>query len=87
MYRRIRRIEIQNPICVVERVSRRKTDRLKYTVVQSSGRVVEHYRGKRTKPKRLDGASMRDPSLNLPQGGEIDNRPRLNQPHSQAPPE
>jgi hypothetical protein len=87
MYRRIRRIEIQNPICVVERVSQRKTDRLKYTVVQSSGRVAEHYRGKRTQPKRLDGASMRDPSLNLPQGGEIDTRLRLNQPHSQAPPE
>jgi hypothetical protein len=45
----------------------------KYTVVQSSGRVVERYRGKRTQPKRLDGASMRDPSFNLPQGGEIDN--------------
>jgi hypothetical protein len=59
----------------------------KYTVVQSSGRVVECYRGKRTQPKRLDGASMRDPSLNLPQGGEIDNRLRINQPHSQAPPE
>jgi hypothetical protein len=59
----------------------------KYTVVQSSGRVVERYRGKRTQPKRLDGASMRDPSLNLPQGGEIDNRLRINQPHSQALPE
>jgi hypothetical protein len=30
---------------------------------------------------------MRDPSLNLPQGGEIDNHLRINQPHSQAPPE
>jgi hypothetical protein len=74
----------------------------KYTVVQSSGahdfywvsivhtysalRVVECYRGKRTQPKRLDGASMRDPSLNLPQG-EIDNRLRITQPHSQAAPE
>jgi hypothetical protein len=46
----------------------------KYTVVQSSGRVVERYRGEQTQPKRLDGASMQDPSLNLPQGGEIDNR-------------
>jgi hypothetical protein len=52
----------------------------KCTVVQSSGRVVERYRGKRTQPKRLDGASMRDPSLNLRQGGEIDTRLRLNQP-------
>jgi hypothetical protein len=59
----------------------------KYAVVQSIGRVVEHYRGKRTQPKRLDGASVRDPSLNLPQGGEIDNRLRINHPHSQAPPE
>jgi hypothetical protein len=48
----------------------------KHTVAQSSGRVVERYRGKRMQPKRLDGASMRDPSLNLPQGGEIDNRLR-----------
>jgi hypothetical protein len=40
-----------------------------------------------SEPKRLDGASMRDPSLNLPQGREIDTRLRLNQPHSQAPPE
>jgi hypothetical protein len=53
----------------------------KYAVVQSSGRVVERYRGKRTQPKRLDRASMRDPSLNLPQG-EVDNRLRINQPHS-----
>jgi hypothetical protein len=50
------------------------------------GRVVERYRDKRTQPKRLDAASMRDPSLNLPQGGDVDNRPRINQPHSQAPP-
>jgi hypothetical protein len=28
---------------------------------------------------------MRDPSLNLPQGGEIDNRLRINQPYIQAP--
>jgi hypothetical protein len=28
MYRRIRRIEIQNPICVVERMSQRKSDGL-----------------------------------------------------------
>jgi hypothetical protein len=28
----------------------------KYTVVQSSGRVVERCRGKRTQPKRLDGS-------------------------------
>jgi hypothetical protein len=46
----------------------------KYAVVESSVQVVECYRGKRTQPKRLDGASVRDPSLNLPQGGEIDNR-------------
>jgi hypothetical protein len=61
----------------------------KYTVVQTSRRAVECYRGKRTQPKRLDGTSMRDPSLNLPQRGEIDNRLRINQPHwhSQAPPE
>jgi hypothetical protein len=59
----------------------------KHTVVQSSGRVVERYRGKRTQPKRLDGAPMWDPSFNLPQGGEIDNHLRLNQPHSQAPPD
>jgi hypothetical protein len=39
---------------------------------------VECYRGKPTKPKRLDGASMQDPSLNLPQGGEIDNESFLN---------
>jgi hypothetical protein len=52
----------------------------KYTVVQSSGGVVERYRGKRTQPKRLDGASMRDPSLNLPQEGEVDNRLRITQP-------
>jgi hypothetical protein len=36
--------------------------------------------------KRLDGASVRDPALNLPQG-EVDNRLRINQLHSQAPPE
>jgi hypothetical protein len=30
---------------------------------------------------------VRDPSLNLPQGGEIDSRLRINQPHFQAPPE
>jgi hypothetical protein len=59
----------------------------KYAVVQPSGRIVERYRGKRTQPKRLDGTSMRDPSLNLPQGGEIDNRLRINQPHRQAPAE
>jgi hypothetical protein len=47
----------------------------------------KRYRGKRTQPKRLDGASVRDPSLNLPQGGEVDNRLRINHPHSQAPPE
>jgi hypothetical protein len=58
----------------------------KYTVVQSSGRVVECYRGKRAQPEGLDGASMRDPFLNLPQEGEVDNRLRINQPHSQAPP-
>jgi hypothetical protein len=58
----------------------------KYTVVQSSGRVVERYRGKRTQWKRLDGASMRDPSLDLPQG-EVDNGLRITQAHSQAPPE
>jgi hypothetical protein len=57
----------------------------KYAVVQSSGRVVECYRGKRTQLERLDGASVRDPSLNLPQ--EVDNCLRINQPHSQAPPE
>jgi hypothetical protein len=28
---------------------------------------------------------MRDPALNLPQGGEMENRLRINQPHSQAP--
>jgi hypothetical protein len=59
----------------------------KYAVVQSGGRVVERYRGKRMQPKRPDGASMRDPSLDLPQGGEIDNRLRINQPHSQVAPE
>jgi hypothetical protein len=59
----------------------------KYTVVQSSGGVVERYRGKRTQPKRLDAASMQDLSLNLPQEGEVDNRLRINQPRSQAPPE
>jgi hypothetical protein len=59
----------------------------KYAVVQSSGRVVERYRGKQTQPKRLDGASVRDPSLNLPQGGEIDNHLRINQPRRQAPSE
>jgi hypothetical protein len=48
-----------------------------YAVVQSSGRVA----------KRLDGASVQDPSLNLPQRGEIENRRRINQPHSQALPE
>jgi hypothetical protein len=46
---------------------------------------VERYRGKRTEPKRLDGASVRDPSVNPPQGGEIDNRLRINQPYSQVP--
>jgi hypothetical protein len=56
----------------------------KYTVVQSSGRVVECCRGNRTQPKRLDRASIQDPSLNLPQGGEINNRLRINQPLSQA---
>jgi hypothetical protein len=30
--------------------------------------------------KKLDGASMQDPSLNLAQG-EVDNRLRINQPH------
>jgi hypothetical protein len=59
----------------------------KYAVVKWNGQVVERYRSKRTQPKTLDGASMRDPSLNLPQGGEIDNRLRINQPRSQAPPE
>jgi hypothetical protein len=59
----------------------------KYTVVQSSGQVVECYQGKRTQPKRLDGVSMQDPSLNLLQGGEIVNRLRINQPRGQAPPE
>jgi hypothetical protein len=49
--------------------------------------TLNSYRGKRTQPKRLDRVSMRDPSLNLPQGGEIDNRLRITQPHSQAPPE
>jgi hypothetical protein len=41
--------------------------------------VVGCHRDKRTQPKRLDGASMRDPSLNLPQGGEVDNCLRINQ--------
>jgi hypothetical protein len=36
------------------------------------------------RPKRLHGASVRDPSLNLPQGGGVDNRLRINQFHSQA---
>jgi hypothetical protein len=58
----------------------------KYAVVQSNRLVVKRCRGKRTQPKRLDGASVRDPSLNLPQG-EVDNRLRINQPHSQAPAE
>jgi hypothetical protein len=55
----------------------------------SFNRVVEgkRYRGKPTQPKRLDGASVRDPSLNLPQGGGVDNRLRIKQPHSHAPPE
>jgi hypothetical protein len=38
-------------------------------------------------PKRLDRASVRDPSLNLLQGREVDNRLHINDPHSQAPPE
>jgi hypothetical protein len=38
-------------------------------------------------PKRLDGASVRDPVLNLPQGRKVDNRLHINQPHRQAPPE
>jgi hypothetical protein len=59
----------------------------KYTVVQSSGQVVERYRGKRTQPKRLDGASIRDPSLNLPQEGKVDDRLQITQSHSQALPE
>jgi hypothetical protein len=40
-----------------------RNGKTEYAVVQSSGRVVECYRGKRTQPKRLDGASMRDPSI------------------------
>jgi hypothetical protein len=40
---------------------------------------VECYRG-----KRIDWMGLNaDPSLNLPQGGEIDNRLRINQPQSQ----
>jgi hypothetical protein len=74
IFRHIRRIEKHIPIDVVERMSQRKTDGCKYAVVQSSGWVVERYGGKRTQPKRLDGASVQDPSLNLPQGGEVDNR-------------
>jgi hypothetical protein len=38
-------------------------------------------------PKRLDGAPVRDLSLDLPHGKEVDNRLRINQPHGQAPPE
>jgi hypothetical protein len=38
-------------------------------------------------PKRLDGASVRDLSESLPQGGEVNDRLRINQPHSQASPE
>jgi hypothetical protein len=68
MYRRIRRIEIQNQIYVVERVLQRKTDGPKYTVVQSSGRVV----GFTEVSEQTGRASMQDPSLNLLQGGEID---------------
>jgi hypothetical protein len=77
MYHRIHRIEIQNPICVVERVSNGKQMDSKYTVIQSNGAhnfywvsivhtilpFVECCRGKRTQPKRLEEASMRDPSL------------------------
>jgi hypothetical protein len=47
--------------------------------------VVECYRGKRTQQKRLDGDSVQDLSLNLHQGGEVDSRLRINQPHRQAP--
>jgi hypothetical protein len=46
---------------------------------------MEYYGGKQTQPKRLDKASVRDISLNLPRGREVDNRRGTNQPHSQAP--
>jgi hypothetical protein len=58
----------------------------KCAIVQSSCRVVECYRAKLMQRRRLDGASPRDLSLNLLQGGEIDNRLRINQLHSQSPP-
>jgi hypothetical protein len=53
----------------------------KYAVVQSSGWVVERHRV--SERNRRDW----DPSLDLLQGREVDNRLRINQPHSQAPPE
>jgi hypothetical protein len=71
IFRRIRRIEKHIPNCVVERMSQQKTDRL-----YICGLSIESLscRGKRTQPKRLDGASVRDPS----------NRLGINQSHSQA---
>jgi hypothetical protein len=84
---RIRRIEKHVPIGVVERMSQRKTDGL-YICRRSIDRPsCKSYRGKRTQPKRLDGASVQDPFLNMPQGREVDNRLRTNHPHCQAPPE
>jgi hypothetical protein len=65
MYRRIRRIEIQNPNCVVERVPWSVTE-----VSEGTG-------------WGLNAGSI----LKSAAGGEIDNRLRINQPHSQAPPE
>jgi hypothetical protein len=48
IFHRIRKIETHIPICAVERMPQRKTDGdCEYAVVQSSGRVVECYRGKR----------------------------------------
>jgi hypothetical protein len=88
IFRRIRRIEKHIPIGVVERMSQRKTEGLYICRRSIEWLSCKRYRGKRTwQLKRLDGASVRDPSLNLPQGGEVDNRLRFNHPHSQGPPE
>jgi hypothetical protein len=45
----------------------------KCATVQSSCWIVQRYRGKRTQPKNLGGASVRDRALYLLQGAEVGN--------------